>query len=126
MSNFRAGCIQVNSTNNLMHNISEAERLGIECIKEGVDIILYPENVLFMAQDSDDLKKNSYKEEVHKGIDFFKKFAKENSKWILVGSIAVSLSSGKLANRSFMINSEGNIAANVLILFFEYPPTVLF
>lgn len=111
MSNFRAGCVQVNATNDLMYNITEAHRLGIECIKEGADIILYPENVLFMARDSDDLKKNSYKEDAHKGIDFFQQFAQDNSKWVLVGSIAVSLSSGKLANRSFMINSDGDIIA---------------
>ena len=111
MSNFRVGCVQVNAKNDLLQNIFEAERLGLECIKEGADIILYPENVLFMAKDSQDLKKNSYKENVHKGLDFFKKFAKDNSKWILVGSIAITLDSGKLANRSFMINSEGIIVA---------------
>ena len=47
----------------------------------------------------------------HPAIPFFKRIAKETDAWILGGTLAIILAPEKLANRSYLFNPAGEVAA---------------
>ena len=107
----KTACIQLNAQNNMAKNIAKA----IEFIREAADIgakfITLPENCVFMGESAEDLFSNSYTEDKHPALPQFCKVAKELKIWLLVGSIAIKVkNSDKLANRSFLIDDNGNVA----------------
>ena len=108
---FRVACVQTNADNNLKRNLADAERLGFEAVKNEADLVTFPENVSYMSANNIDLKNNSYVEEKHPGLKFFREFAQNSKCWVLVGSLPISLENKKLANRSFMIDADGAIIA---------------
>jgi len=110
---FTAACVQVNSGNDMAANIQTATGLIERASMQGADFIALPENVAFMSKTPEELFANTYFEESHPALQAFKDAAKNYGKWLLVGSLAVKIKDeAKLANRSFLINSEGQIAAS--------------
>ena len=59
------------------------------------------EKALYKAQAEND----------HSVLREFRNLSKELSIWLLIGSISIKLSDSKLANRSFLINPDGQIIA---------------
>lgn len=110
---FTAACVQVNSGNNMQENIKIATGLIAQASDEGADFIALPENVAFMSAAPEELFANSYFQNEHPALAAFSDAAKQYRKWLLVGSLAIKIEGEKkLANRSFLINSNGEIAAS--------------
>ncbi len=110
---FKAAAIQMNSTNDMLANIRNASMLIKEAAAAGATLITLPENATFMAANIDELRANAYLMEEHPAIDIFKTVAQTLKVDILIGSMAVKLAySKKLANRSVMIDREGNVIAH--------------
>jgi predicted amidohydrolase len=108
---FTASCIQVNSQNNMAANIQTAINLLERASEQGADFIALPENVAFMSKMPEELYANSYFVQSHPALSAFKDAAKKYGKWILVGSLAIKITEeAKLANRSFLINPQGELA----------------
>ena len=108
---FRVSCIQLKSNDNIGHNLKKTSNLIKIAIKEKSDLIITPEISSIFSLD----KKKLLKECKSMQEDFFvkgiKKLAKENKKWILIGSAVIKISKTKLVNRSILINPKGNIKA---------------
>jgi len=106
---FRVSCIQLKSNNNIRFNLKRTERLILIAVKQKTDFILTPEvSSLFSLNKSQLLKIcTSMNKDIY--LNGIKNLAKKYKKWILIGSLIIKISKNKLANRSVLIDKNGNI-----------------
>jgi len=106
---FRVSCIQLKSNDNIYYNLKRTEKYIIRSVEQKADFILTPEVSSLFSLNKKQLLKNcrSMNEDIYlKGI---KRLAKKYKKWILVGSLIIKISQNKLANRSVLVDRNGNI-----------------
>jgi len=111
MSSFRAACVQLCSSDDVEENVRIASDLIREAKSKGAHFIATPENTTLMAPDGGAKLENSYSEENDPGLPRFRTLAEEYGMWLLIGSLPIKTSDSKTANRSFLINPKGTIAA---------------
>ena len=102
----------MNSKDILEDNKSQAKTLALQAVSKGADLICFPENVLLMSSSKENLFALSHKERDNPNLDFFVDLARKNRKWILVGSLSVKIYNEKLANRSYLIDFNGEIVGH--------------
>lgn len=108
---FSVACIQTNSGRDLQPNIDSAETLIREARQAGADLILLPENVSMLEPDDTLQREKALPEQDHPAVAAFSRTAKALGIWLLVGSVSVKLPSGKVANRSILLDAEGQVVA---------------
>ncbi len=108
----RVACVQLNAKPDLDANLDEAEHWIRLARDAGAEFIATPENTGGMYARRDDLLAAALPQIGHPGIARFSSLARETGAWILAGSLSILLESGKLANRSFLFDSQGQIAAH--------------
>ncbi len=111
MKTFKAACLQVNASNELMANCEAAARLAVEARAAGADLILMPENVAMMEWGRSNIVLKAMPEEDHLALRFFRDLAREIGAWLHIGSLHVLLDGGMVANRGFVLAPDGGIAA---------------
>jgi predicted amidohydrolase len=111
MSVFRAACVQLRSGDDMAENIRAASALIREAKAQGVDFIATPENTGLMAADGQAKLEKSFPEEADPALPAFRALAQELGVWLLIGSLAIKVSDSKTANRSFLIDPKGQVAA---------------
>ena len=111
MSAFRAACVQLRSSDDVEENIRTACDLIREAKGQGADFIATPENTTLMAVDGGAKLDKSFSEERDPALPCFRALAEELRIWLLIGSLAIKVSDSKTANRSFLIDPKGRIAA---------------
>lgn len=111
MRSFKAACLQVNSSNDLMANCEAAAALAVEARAAGADLILMPENVAMMEWGRSNIVLKAQPEEEHLALKFFRDLAREIGAWLHVGSLHVLLEGGMVANRTYVLRPDGEIAA---------------
>lgn len=111
MRPFKAACIQVNASNDMMANIDSAMRLCVEARAAGAELILMPENVSMMEWGRTNIVMKAQPEDDHLALKAFRDLAREIGAWLHVGSLAVLLEDGMVANRSYTIRPDGIVAA---------------
>jgi predicted amidohydrolase len=116
---FKVACVQNCAGNDLAKNIAETTELVRAARGEGAALICLPENFSFLEVNDERLLAGAYPEESHPAIPHFQALAKELGGWILMGSLTIKLPSGKVNNRSYLLDAEGHIVAryNKLHLF---------
>jgi predicted amidohydrolase len=110
-SPFRVACVQTNSGRDYEPNIAAAGGLVRQARARGADLVVLPENVSLMEPDTRLLREKARTEADHPAIPAFRDLARETGAWLLVGSLAIRLRSGMIANRSMLIDSAGAIVA---------------
>ena len=111
MSKFRAGLIQLRSSDDVEDNIRTTVELIREARSDGAQLILTPENTTLMAPDGGAKLERSFIEERDPSLPVFRQLAQELGIWLLIGSLAIKVSGTKTANRSYLINMRGQVAA---------------
>ncbi|MGC9954457.1 MAG: carbon-nitrogen hydrolase family protein [Rhizomicrobium sp.] len=111
MTTFRAACVQLRSSDDVAENIRVASALIREAKAKGADFIATPENTTLMASDGGAKLERSFPEEDDPALPAFRALAAELRVWLLIGSLAIKVSDDKTANRSFLIDPKGFIAA---------------
>ena len=111
MSAFRAACVQLRSSDDVAGNIKTASALIREARAMGADFIATPENTTLMAPDGGAKLERSFAEDTDPALPAFQALAEETGAWLLIGSLAIKTSPTKTANRSFLIDPKGRIAA---------------
>jgi predicted amidohydrolase len=111
MTAFRAACVQLRSSDDVAENIRTTSALIREAKARGADFIATPENTTLMAPDGSAKLERSYPEEADPALPAFRALAAELGAWLLIGSLAIKVSDAKTANRSFLIDPKGAIAA---------------
>ncbi|MBT07170.1 MAG: amidohydrolase [Rhodospirillaceae bacterium] len=106
----RAACIQVTSGPSLQDNVEMASKfLGEACLR-GAKFVFLPENVGLLGPGAV-MREAATREEHHVALLAFRSLAAKLDVWISVGSLAVKLENGGLANRSYLLDSCGNIVS---------------
>jgi predicted amidohydrolase len=108
---FRAACVQLRSSDDVAENIRATSELIREAKAKGAQFIATPENTTLMAPDGGAKLERSFAEDRDPALPAFTALAKELGIWLLIGSLAIKVSDTKTANRSFLIDPNGEIKA---------------
>lgn len=92
-------------------NLDQAGMLIRQAAKAGAQLIMTPENTSIIEPNKALAVEKGLPEGSHPGLPFFSALAKELGVWLLIGSMAIKLDSGKLANRSFLFGPDGRVQA---------------
>jgi len=111
MSAFRAACVQLRSSDDVADNIRVALELIREARAKGADFIATPENTTLMAADGGAKLEKTFSEDADPALPAFRQLAEELGVWLLIGSLAIKTDATKTANRSFLIDPKGRVAA---------------
>src|SRR6185312_13346857 len=111
MSIFRAACVQLRSSDDVADNIRLTSDLIREAKSNGAQFIATPENTTLMAPDGGAKLERSFPEDSDPALPEFTALAKQLNVWLLIGSLAIKVGDTETANRSFLIDPNGGIAA---------------
>ena len=109
---FKVACVQNCAENNLDKNVEETIVLTRAAENAGAQLICLPEYFAFLAPNDQELLRAAPTEETHPALAVFRDLARELNVWILLGSLAVKVASGRVNNRSYLIDNAGNIVAS--------------
>ena len=108
---FRLACVQLRSGDDVSENIRTASHSIRAAHAAGAQFVATPENTTLMAPDGGAKLERSFPEELDPALPEFCSLARELRIWLLIGSLAIKVSEQKTANRSFLIDPDGRIAA---------------
>jgi len=108
---FKAAMIQMRSGLNPAANIDAAVRLIGEAKSAGADYVLTPEMTNILAAKREQLFAAVVEEERDASLATVRELARKLGIYIHIGSFAIKLSNDRAANRSFLIDPKGDIAA---------------
>jgi predicted amidohydrolase len=108
---FRAACVQLRSSDDVAENIRKASDLIRRAKSQGAQFVATPENTTLMAPDGGAKLERTFAEQADPALPAFCALAEETGIWLLVGSLAIRTSPELTANRSFLIDPRGRIAA---------------
>jgi predicted amidohydrolase len=108
---FKAALIQMRSSVMPAANIAEAVRMIGEAKAAGADYVQTPEMTNIMDVNRERFFATIQDEDADKSLAAFRDLARKLGLFIHVGSLAVKVAPQKAANRGFLINPKGDIAA---------------
>jgi len=109
---FTAALVQTSSGVDLAANLDRAESLIRQAVDQGADFVLTPENVAMMQARRQATVDNARTESEHPGLARLCAVARECGIWLLIGSLHIKLEDGRLANRTYLVDPEGTVAAS--------------
>jgi deaminated glutathione amidase len=110
-STFKVGLIQMRSGLDPQANLAAALALIDEAKHAGADYVLTPEMTNILALKREQLFATIVAEEQDPTLATLREVARKTSTFIHIGSLAIKTSPDKAANRSFLIDRKGDIAA---------------
>jgi len=111
MNQFDVACIQLRTGNDVAENIKTVTGFIREAAAGGADYIITPETSHLMEMNSKRLFASTAYESEETAIQSFANLAAELKVWLHIGSLAIKLSDTKVANRAYVFNPEGKVAA---------------
>ena len=108
---FKAAMIQMRSGLAPTANLDAAVHMIGEAKSAGADYVLTPEMTNIMETKRERLFATIVEEESDASLATFRELARKLGIYVHVGSLAIKLSSEKAANRAFLIDPKGDIAA---------------
>ncbi|MDF2367071.1 carbon-nitrogen hydrolase family protein [Sneathiella sp.] len=112
MSSFTAACVQMTSKGNVQENREVATGLIKEAASAGADFIATPEVTNMLEPNKAEARAKAQLQEDDITLKAFRSLAEDTGKWILAGSLVIKKPDDeRLANRSFLIRPDGQIAA---------------
>jgi predicted amidohydrolase len=107
----KVACIQLRSGDDVGENIRAASDLIRAAHKSGARFIATPENTTLMAADGGAKLEKSFAEKDDPAVPAFAALARELGIWLLIGSLAIKVTDGKTANRSYLFSPDGRVEA---------------
>ncbi|MDX1576481.1 MAG: carbon-nitrogen hydrolase family protein [Kiloniellales bacterium] len=108
---FTAACVQLASDVEPEANVAAAAEAIRRARDAGADFVLTPETTDMLEMRRRDAFAKAKGEGEHPGLAKLRDLAAELGCWLLIGSLVIRLSDERLANRSFLIDPAGCIAA---------------
>jgi predicted amidohydrolase len=108
---FTVACVQLNAGPEVAPNIAAAIALIREARAAGAELIMTPETSDLIEPDRNSLQEKLLPEAAHQGVAAYSALSAELQCWLLAGSFLVAKPEGKPANRSFLFDPKGRIAA---------------
>ena len=110
-NSFKVACIQNCATEDLVASVADACELIRAARAADADLVCTPEFFSCLSMTSDGLFVGRYTEETHPALPVCRDLAAELGIWLLLGSLAVRGDTGKLRNRSYVIDATGQVVA---------------
>lgn len=104
--------MQLNSGNDMTANLRAAGAGVRAAAEQGAQLIMLPEYAALLDGSGRVMRENSYPEDQHPALPVFQALARETQAWLLIGSITVMIDGATLANRSYLLSSDGTIVAH--------------
>jgi deaminated glutathione amidase len=108
---FRVGLVQMCSGRDVDRNLADASALIREAAARGAQYVQTPEITTLMETERARLFAAIRPEQGNPAIAYFSALARELGLWLHIGSMAVLLGNGKVANRSLLFTPAGEIEA---------------
>ncbi|MBX9683670.1 MAG: carbon-nitrogen hydrolase family protein [Hyphomicrobium sp.] len=108
---FRAGLVQMCSGRDVERNVRDALALIANAAGQGADYVQTPEVTTLMELDRVRLMATAEPEARNAALAQFIDAARRHAIWLHIGSMGIKLDEGRLANRSYVIAPDGQIAA---------------
>jgi len=108
---FRAGLVQLRSGRSVTPNLDKAEGLIRRAAKGGAIYVQTPENTGLMELKPELVLEAAETEERSAPLARLRALARELGIFLHIGSLAVKLDETRVANRSYVIDPEGRVAA---------------
>ncbi len=110
-SSFKVACVQNGATADMDASLAEATALARAARAEGAQLICLPEYFSCLDVIDDLLISTPFTEAAHPALPRFADLAAELEAWLLLGSLAVTVDSGKVVNRSYLMDPQGQVTA---------------
>ena len=107
----KVACVQLRCSDDVLENVRTASDLIRGAHKDGAQFIATPENTGLMAADGGAKLEKTFAEKDDQALPRFCALAEDLGVWLLVGSLAIKVSEGKTANRSYLIGPNGRVVA---------------
>ena len=91
--------------------MAAARRLLDRAVDAGADFVAFPEYFGGVRSDGASYIPTAFPEASHPVLAAMRESAKEARVWLLLGSVGVTVEGGRIANRSYVIDSDGHIVA---------------
>jgi deaminated glutathione amidase len=108
---FRAALVQLRQGRDIASNLDRAEALIRQAAKGGADYVQTPENTALMELEPERVLALVQSESESEPLKRLRTLAAELGLWLHVGSLGIKLGEGKVANRSYLIDPNGEITA---------------
>ena len=108
---FRAALVTLTSGGDVERNVAAAASLIREAAGRGAHYIQTPENTGLMEPNRDRLQALAAPEQSHRALADLVALAHDLGVWLHIGSLAVKLGDGTLANRSYLVAPDGRLRA---------------
>jgi predicted amidohydrolase len=108
---FRAACLQLTSSTEVVDNIANVERLARQAAAQGADYVQTPEMTNIVQRKRADLQAAIAPEASDPSIKAFSRLAAELKIVLHVGSLALDAGGGRVANRAFVFGPDGAVLA---------------
>lgn len=108
---FRAALVQTRASRDIASNLDRAEALIRQAAKGGAAYVQTPENTALMELEPARVLKLVRSEADSEPLARLRALAAELGIWLHVGSLGIKLGEERVANRSFLIDPRGEIAA---------------
>ena len=92
-------------------NIAALGQAVRDAAADGAELITTPENVTMMAAGGREIRERAATEDSHAGLAAFRELAAATGTWLLAGSLGIATPSGKVGNRSYLIEPSGAIVS---------------
>jgi predicted amidohydrolase len=93
-------------------NLDTSLRLTRDAARAGAKLICLPEYFSGVATEGHRIVPTAFTEAEHPAIPAFKAAARELGLFVLLGSLGVIKADGRIANRSYLVNPSGQVAAS--------------
>jgi predicted amidohydrolase len=107
----KVACVQLRCGDDVLENVRVTSDLIRAARKGGAQFIATPENTGLMAADGGAKLEKTVAEQDDQALPQFRALAEELGVWLLIGSLAIKVSEGKTANRSYLIGPNGRVWA---------------
>lgn len=104
-------CIQNTAGPDVEANIAETTALVREAAGKGAELVALPEYFSALASEGPKLTMPAFEEAAHPALPAFTALSKELGLWSLLGSLPIAVGGGRVANRGYLIDPDGAIAA---------------
>lgn len=108
---FRAGIVQLRSGRTVAPNLVSAEALVRDAARRGAHYVQTPENTALMELEPELVLSQVQPEAESAPLALFRALAGELGIWLHVGSLGIRVDEARVANRSYLLDPRGEIAA---------------
>jgi predicted amidohydrolase len=111
MAKLKLACVQLSAGSDVEANLAVASTRVREAAAAGAAFIALPEYALLLDGSGRVMRERSAEEDGHPALAAFRLLARETRSWLLLGSLTVRLADARMANRSYLISSTGELVA---------------